>query len=439
MNQSEWIELIIALVCAVIASILAAVEMACTVTTRGKAERLVEDKAPGAERIMLIAEDPAPTINSVMFARMAFEITSITMVAMVAFSYFNADWVRVLTTVGIMLAVSFILWGVAPRTLGRQHPARILRVFGGLASILTTVLSPIAKLMILVGNALTPGKGFADGPFTTEAELLDLVQAAEDNELIEARDSQMIHSVFELGDTLVKEVMVPRTDMVFIKADKTLRQLLSLALRSGFSRIPVVGEGMDDIVGVAYFKDASRRIYDFPDAERGETVADIMRPASFCPDSKPAGELLKEMQRTRSHLVLIVDEFGGTAGLVTIEDILEEIVGEIVDEYDTEVERVVELGPGHYRVSSRLPVDDMGELFGLKLDDEDVETVWGLMAKQLNLVPIPGSRTEYQGIEMVADRAVGRRHQIGSVIVRLLPDEETEPAEQQEEAGPEDA
>lgn len=431
-SQSEWIELGVALLCAVFASILAAIEMAAAVTTKGRAERLVEEEVPGSERMLLIAQDPAPTINSIMFARMALEITSITIVAMVAFSYFDTDWVRVLITVGIMLFISFILWGVAPRTLGRQHPVRVLQTFGPLTSVLTTILSPVAQLMILIGNALTPGKGFADGPFTTEAELLDMVSAAEASALIEAGESRMIHSVFELGDTLVKEVMVPRTDMVFIKRDKTLRQLLSLALRSGFSRIPVVGEGLDDILGIAYLKDVTKRIYDYPDAERGETVEEIMRPAVFCPDSKSAAELLKEMQRTRSHLVVVVDEFGGTSGLATIEDILEEIVGEIVDEYDTEVDRVEKIGEDHYRVSSRLPLDEMGDLFGLKLDDEDVETVWGLMAKELNLVPIPGSRTVYQGIEMIADRAVGRRHQIGTVLVRLLPEDELHERDQED-------
>lgn len=433
LSQSEWVELAVALLCALVASILAAVETACAVTTKGRAERLVEDEVPGSERILLIAQDPAPTINSVMFARMACEITSITLVAHLAYRYFEADWTGVLVAVSIMLAVSFILWGVAPRTLGRQHPTRTLRRFGGLASLLTTLLGPIATLMILIGNALTPGRGYVDGPFATDADLLDMVSAAEERDLIEAGESKMIHSVFELGDTLVKEVMVPRTDMVFIKHDKSLRQLLSLALRSGYSRIPVVGEGLDDLLGIVYLKDVTKRIFDYPDAERGETVEQLMRPAAFCPDSKPVSELLKEMQRDRNHIVVVVDEFGGTSGLATIEDILEEIVGEIVDEYDHEVAAVEDLGDGSFRVSSRLPIDELGELFGLKLDDEDVETVWGLMAKHLNLVPIPGSRTIHEGIEMIAERTVGRRHQVGTVLVRQLSEDELAEDPSQEE------
>ena len=432
MTQSEWIELSIALACALAASVLAAVETALGVTTKARAERMVEQGDRGAQRIKLIAEDPAPSINAVMFTRMALEVTAIVVASLVVFTQFPLDWQRALVTIGVMLAVSFILWGVAPRTLGRQNPERTMRMFAPLVSGLTTIFGPIAQLMILLGNALTPGRGYADGPFATEAELRDLVDIAEKQELIEAGESKMIHSVFELGDTLVKEVMVPRTDVVFVTGDTTLRQLLSLALRSGFSRIPVVGTDLDDILGVVYLKDVSKRVYDFPDAERHETVSELMRPATFCPDSKPVSDLLRDMQLSHSHLVLVVDEFGGTAGLATIEDILEEIVGEIVDEYDQDAPTVADLGEGRFRVSSRLPVDELGALFGVDLDDDDVETVGGLMAKQLNVVPIPGARTVVGDIELVADRAVGRRHQIGTVLARRLTEEDLTPTESPE-------
>ena len=252
---------------------------------------------------------------------------------------------------------------------------------------LTTVLGPLPRLLIMIGNALTPGKGFVDGPFSTEAELRELVDLAETSAVIESGERRMIHSVFDLGNTIVREVMVPRTDMVFIEEHKTLRQAVSLALRSGFSRIPVIRDGLDDVIGMLYLKDVIKRVYDAPDAQSKERVGSMMRKPSWCPDSKPVDELLQEMQLKRVHLVVVVDEFGGTAGMATIEDILEEIVGEITDEYDEENSDVAELGEGRYRVSSRLPLDELGDLFGLELDDEDVETVGGLMAKQLNKVP----------------------------------------------------
>ena len=439
MTPSEWTTLAVALVCAIIASLLAAIETALSVISRGRAERMVDEGIPGAGRIREMAQDPAPSINAVMFTRMLLEISTIVLVALVVFDNVPGLWGRVGITVGVMLLVSFIFWGVAPRTIGRQKPESVMRAFALLVSVLTTVLGPVAALMVLLGNALTPGRGFADGPFASEAELREYVDLAEANDLIEARESKMIHSVFELGDTLVKEVMVPRPDMVYIPADRTLRQLLSLSLRSGFSRIPVVGEGgIDDVLGVVYMKDVSKRIYDFPDAERTEMVGEHMRPATFVPDSKPAGELLRDMQLRHSHLVIVIDEFGGTAGLCTMEDVVEEIVGEIVDEYDEEIPNVVELGEGRYRVSSRLPLDELGDLFHLEWDDEDVETVGGLMAKLLNVVPIPGSKVIFDGIEMVADRAVGRRHQVGTVLVRQLTAEELQPAHPEGDAEDDD-
>jgi CBS domain containing-hemolysin-like protein len=228
----------------------------------------------------------------------------------------------------------------------------------------------------------------------------------------------MIHSVFELGDTIVREVMVPRTDMVYIEKHKKLRQLTSLALRSGFSRIPVIGESLDDIVGVVYLKDVMRRVYDNAQAESTERVESVMRRCMYVPDSKPADELLREMQAARMHIAIVVDEYGGTAGLVAIEDILEEIVGEITDEYDEDPDSVQELSDGAYRVSSRLPIDELGELFGVPLDDDDVDTVGGLMAKLLGKVPIPGAEVEIEGLSLTAERPSGRRNQVGTVLVR---------------------
>ncbi len=434
MTQSDWIELAVAFGCALVASVLAAVETSLSVISRARAERMVDDGLPGAERVLLIAQDPAPSINAVMVTRMAFQTSAIVFAAAVVFDAFAEQWARIGATVAIMLVVSFILWGVAPHTLGRQHPERTMRAFAPLVNLLTTVLGPLAQLMVLLGNALTPGKGFADGPFASEAELRDLVDIAEAADVIEAGESRMIHSVFELGDTLVKEVMVPRTDMVFVKSDRTLRQLLSLALRSGFSRIPVVGEGgIDDVLGVVYLKDVTKRVYDYPDAERAETVAALMRVPSFVPDSKPVTELLRDMQLSHSHLVIVIDEFGGTAGLATMEDIVEEIVGEIVDEYDHEIPAVEPLPDGGYRVSARLPLDELGDLFERDWDDEDVETVGGLMAKLLDVVPIPGSQVIHDGIEMVADRAVGRRHQVGTVLVRHAPENSTDDTQAERE------
>jgi magnesium and cobalt exporter, CNNM family len=426
MTQGQWLQLAIAFVLTIFAGLIAAAEAALSSFSTARANRLVDEERPGAPRVRRIVDDPPRYLNTALFLRSMIEISAIILVANVIFAHIHSTWQAGAVTAGIMIIVSYIAWGVAPRTLGRQHADRVACASAGPIVAITTVLGPFPRLLIMIGNALTPGKGFSDGPFATEAELRELVDLAEASEVIESGERKMIHSVFDLGDTIAREVMVPRTDMVFIEEYKTLRQAVSLALRSGFSRIPVIRDGIDDVVGVLYLKDVIKRIYDKPDAQSTERAGSMMRKPVFCPDSKPVDELLQEMQAKRVHLAIVVDEFGGTAGMVTIEDILEEIVGEIADEYDEENTDITQLGEDRYRVSSRLPVDELGELFGLKLTDEDVETVGGLMAKQLNKVPIAGSVVKYDGLELVAERSTGRRNQIGTVIATKISSAESE-------------
>jgi CBS domain containing-hemolysin-like protein len=326
-------------------------------------------------------------------------------------------WWAVAATILVMVTVSFVVIGVASRTVGRQHSERVALMSSGILIAFTKVLGPIAQLLILVGNAITPGRGFSEGPFASEAELRELVDLAESSNVIESGERAMIHSVFELGDTLVREVMVPRTDVVFIERHKTLRQAMSLALRSGYSRIPVVGENLDDIVGFAYLKDVTKRVFDRHEAESTERIESVMRPVLYVPDSKPVDELLREMQAKRKHVAVVVDEYGGTAGLVTIEDVLEEIVGEITDEYDEAQVDVEQLAGGASRVSSRYPVDDLEEICGVAIEDDDVDTVGGLMAKYLGRVPIPGSVIEAHGLRFEAEAPSGRRNRIGTVLI----------------------
>ena len=420
MTSNDWFLLAIAFVLVVCAGLLAAAEAAMSSFSKVRADRLVADGTPGAVRLRKMLDDPPRYLNTALFLRSMIEISAIVLVAKVVFTHIDATWLAGAITAGTMIIISYVFWGVAPRTLGRQHANRVACAAAGPLVAITTVLGPFPRLLILIGNAVTPGKGFVDGPFATEAELRELVDLAEASAVIESGERRMIHSVFDLGNTIVREVMVPRTDMVYIEEYKTLRQAVSLALRSGFSRIPVIRDGLDDIVGVLYLKDVIKRVYDSPDAQTTERVGSMMREPVWCPDSKPIDELLQEMQAKRVHMVIVGDEFGGTAGIATIEDILEEIVGEISDEHDEETVDITQLGEGRYRVSSRLPVDELGELFGLKLDDEDVETVGGLMAKQLNRVPIAGSVVKIAGLELVAERSTGRRNRIGTVIANRI-------------------
>jgi CBS domain containing-hemolysin-like protein len=301
--------------------------------------------------------------------------------------------------------------------LGRQHEGRLAAAAAGILYPVVRVLGPLPRVLLAVGSALTPGRGSRDGAGASEEELRGLVDLLEQRRVIEPGESAMMQSVFELGETIAREVMVPRTDMVFVERGKTVRQALSLALRSGFSRIPVVGENEDDVIGIAYLKDLVEHTEKNRDTESAEKVESVMRPATFVPESKPVDALLRDMQAKQIHLAIVIDEYGGTAGLVTIEDILEEIVGEITDEYDQEQPTVDWLGPGRARVTARLPVTDLEELFGVSIDAEDVETVGGLLAYALGRVPIAGSVATVSGLTLTAESLAGRRNRIGTVTV----------------------
>lgn len=427
--------LVSAVVLVVLAGLFAMAEAAIATFSRSRADELVERRRRGAERLRRLLDDAAPALNTALLARMAAEITAVVLVAVVCENHFSARWQTFLVAAGTMVVVSFVAIGVAPRTLGRQHAEGVALAMAGPLLTLTRVLGPVPKLLIMLGNALTPGRGFREGPFATEAELREMVDLAEAGRIIESGEREMIHSVFELGDTVVREVMVPRTDVLFIEATKTLRQFQSLALRSGFSRIPVVGPGgLDDVVGIAYLKDVDRRLFDNRDAESVERVGSVARPAFFVPDSKPADDLLREMQAQRIHVAVVVDEYGGTAGLVTIEDILEEIVGEITDEYDADGDTVEVVDEVTRRVSARLHIDELGELFGLELSDDDVDTVGGLMAKQLGRVPIPGAEVSVAGLHLVAEGPAGRRNRVGRVLVSREGTDDTTSRHEEEHA-----
>ncbi|MDR2930199.1 MAG: hemolysin family protein [Propionibacteriaceae bacterium] len=402
----------------------AAVHEAFSGLTKGRARALVDEHARRAATLADIAADPAPTVSTAQFLRLICEVGFVVvLVQWLGSTHPDQTWPVVVAGV-VAVVVLFIVVSVGARTVGRQRTVGVATATCSVMKLIVTVLFFIPQLMIWLGNAITPGRGFPDGPFASEDELREYVGMAEASNQIEADERRMIYSVFDLGDTLVREVMVPRTDVVFIEDGKTLRQALSLALRSGFSRIPVTGQGgLDDIVGIVYLKDIVKRVYDKPDAQSSEVVSSLLRSVTWCPDSKPADDLLREMQAAHTHMAVVVDEFGGTAGVVTIEDLLEEIVGEIQDEYDQEANPAIEVSDGVYRVSSRLSLADLGDLFGLELDDEDVDSVGGIIAKQLNRVPIPGSTLVWEGLEFTADQYAGRRHQISTVLVRRVVDE----------------
>ena len=428
---TDLLLVVIAVVLVVVAALLVMAETAIGRVSRGRVEDLEREGVRGSARLLDIVADRPRYVNVLLFLSTVASVTAIALVSYVGIATLQEVrgwpvWLALLVVVALMVIVNYVVLGVAARTLGRQHADRIALRSAGTASLLAGVLGPLATLLIILGNALTPGRGYREGPFATQAELRELVDFAEAEDLIEDDERQMIHSVFELGDTFAREVMVPRTEMIYIERHKTLRQALSLGLRSGFSRIPVIGENSDDVIGIVYLKDIVRRVFDRRDAEQTETVESLMRPAFMVPDSKQVDELLKDMQAARTHMAIVVDEYGGTAGIVTIEDVLEEIVGEIDDEYDTAAPEVAKLENGSVRVSARMHVDDFADLIDVDVESEDegIDTVLGLMGKRLGRVPIPGATIDVDGWRLTAEQGMGRRNRIGSVLaVRVEPAE----------------
>jgi len=413
-----------ALLSVAVAFLLTAAEAAIWRMSRVRAHELLEERRPGAKSLARIVGDSAAYLSVTAFLRVVAEATTAVLITLGAVDLVDGFWKPLLIAIGVMALVSFVVVGVSPRTLGRQNADAVALVASPVIVGLRTFLGPVARVLVALGNAVTPGRGYRDGPFQSESELRDLVDLAGESAVIEAGEREMIHSVFELGDTVAREVMVPRTDMVTIDGEKSLRSAMSLFLRSGFSRIPVVGDGSDDILGLLYFKDVVRRVNADPDAGSLPVTAQ-MRPMHYVPESKPVDDLLREMQRDQSHFAVVVDEYGGTAGLVTIEDIIEEIVGEIADEYDREAPGVEDLGDGTVRVPATMDIDDLADLFEVEIEEDEVDTVGGLIGKCIGRVPIVGSRAEVAGLALTAERMAGRRHRIASVIVeRLHPEPE---------------
>ena len=417
----SFTELLLILFLLFFAGFLAGTESALSNLSRVFIENQSAAKSKGSRALVKFSHDPSRFLNVVLLVRKTAEFGAAALVAQIALNQLRNQREALALTVLIMVVASYVLVGVGPRTLGKQHPERWALPGAFIAVLLARVLSPVTRLLIGIGNAITPGKGFKQGPFSTEAEFRDLVDQARERGFVEEDEHEMIHSVFELGDTLVREVMVPRTEMVFIERDKTLRQALSLALRSGYSRIPVIGEDLDDIIGIAYIKDLAKRSHDHREAEQSERVEELMRPANFVPENKMADELLKEMQSEQIHLAIVVDEYGGTAGLITIEDILEEIVGEISDEFDDdEDEQLERLSKNKYRARARIHLEDLENELDITFADEDkeaVDTLGGLLGKHIGQVPIPGSEITIGTWRFIAERPIGRRKRVGTVLI----------------------
>jgi CBS domain containing-hemolysin-like protein len=424
--MTEALLLVAALLLVVFGGLMAASEAALGVTSRAD---LLELGASGrnARALQRVADDPSAHVTAVGFIRVLAETTAAVLVTAAFVLLFDNIWLAVAAAAILMTGISFVAVGASPRSVGRQHARGLLRGGAALIRGMRILLGPLAHGLVSVSNRVTPGLSQSTS-FASEEQLLSIIDEAAENELIEQDDRELIHSVFDFTDRYVREVMVPRTDMVTVDATATSREALALFLEKGVSRVPLADDEADDVVGMLYLKDLVQFGFRDEAGWRDAPIRRIARPAVFVPESMKAETLLQQMKRDAVHVCLAVDEYGGISGLVTLEDLIEELVGEISDEYDAPSTEVVALDDGRYRVNARLGLDEVGDLFGLELDDEDVDSIGGLLGKALGRIPQPGATAEHSGLVMTGGASRGRNRGIATVIVERAetPDDDSD-------------
>ncbi|WP_154794675.1 hemolysin family protein [Occultella kanbiaonis] len=408
-----------------LAALLSAGEAAAGRITRAAAHEAEQSGARGAARVVRIAENHGGVIRAATFTRVLAEMTAAVCLTLILAGVLRQWWLVLLCSVVASAVLMVIVVGISPRTIGRRDPVRVLAWVGPLLLGLETIYAPLVRLTDSLSTRA--GRTTLEEREADEDDLRDMVDRVSESHQIDDDEREMLHSVFELGRTMVREVMVPRTDMVTVASGTPLQKAITLFVRSGYSRVPVVGESVDDLLGVLYLKDALRYLTKKP--ERATAPVDrIMREAVFVPETKPVDDLLDEMRDAVVHIAIVFDEYGGIAGLITIEDILEELVGELVDEHDASEMEVVDEGNGVFVVPARLPLDELGDLFDLDVTDDEVDTVGGLLAKALGKVPIAGARAVTHGVQIRALDATGRRKQITTLRVRAAEPDPSEPS-----------
>jgi putative hemolysin len=413
-RSSDWLSLALVIVAIIGCGFFAGSEIAITRMNRVRALRLQEEGRRSANALVRIVENPAPYLNVILFLTLLFTIGGTTIATAFAVRHFHNAGEIVATIV--MTLVLFVFAEVTPKTFAIQRTDRVALFVATPIAFLGRVLGPFANALLKLANVLMPGKGLKEGPYITEQELLASAAVASQEGEIEEEEKELIHSIFEFGDTIVREVMVPRPDVIAIEDTATLHDVQALVLEHGYSRIPVFHEDLDDVVGVVFAKDVLKAMHQ-GDGDR--PLTQICRPAHVVPESKKVADLLREMQKETFHQAIVIDEYGSVTGIVALEDLLEELVGEITDEYDTEEPDVVEVADGIYRVSGKTSIDDVNELLGTALPDEEWDTVAGLVLDLFGRIPDEGEEMEFQGLRFRAEVVQGRR--VATVVITREP------------------
>ncbi len=423
MSDGDWLEFVLIVVLIGFVAVLGASEVAITRVNRVRAYRFVEEGRRGAGSLLRIAENPAPYLNVVLLLTLLSTIGGTTMATTLAVRSLGGpgEWVATI----VMTVLLFVFADVTPKTFAIMQTDRVALRLAPLIVTLRRLVGPVATALVRFANVVMPGKGLPQGPFITEAEIRQLAEVASEEEQIEEGEVQLIHSIFEFGDTIVREVMVPRPDIVAIEADRPLRDVQALVLQHGYSRLPVYDDDLDNVVGFIYAKDVLKALHQ---GKQDMPLREVCRPAHFVPESKKAADLLREMQREKFHVALVTDEYGSVVGLVTLEDLLEELVGEIEDEFDRAEPDIAQVAENVYRVDGKVAIDEVNDLFDVELPDEEWDTVGGLMLGLLGSIPKEGEEVSFQGLVFKAERVDGRR--ISKVLItRREPEQQPQAAE----------
>jgi CBS domain containing-hemolysin-like protein len=420
--MSDVFNILVIVVLVLLAGFLAMAGASVSRLNRVKAHHMAQKNGTkNAGRLERIVEDPAPFMNVLVLLTVLSYISATALAS--AFALRTFDTAPGVVAVLVMTIVIFVFAEIAPRNYAVQHPERAALFSATPVYLLGKLLNPLGRVLILVSNAvmvIVPGRALPKGPFVTEEEIRHLVDVAEEEEEIEDEERELIHSIFEFGDTVVREVMVPRPDMAALPASASVREALEMISKHGFSRIPTYEGDVDNIVGIVYAKDLLKKI---DGLKRDAKLSSLGRAPNFVPEQKRVLELLREMQAQRVHIGVVVDEYGGTAGLVTIEDLLEEIVGEIADEYDRDEQLVEPVDSDRVRVDARVPIDEVNELLDVLLPDDEWDTIGGLVFGLTGRVPRPGEKLRYDSVEFVTERVTGRR--IQKVLITKIPEPES--------------
>jgi CBS domain containing-hemolysin-like protein len=399
-----------------VGGLLAAADAALGVLSRADLIDLAGRHVRVKTSLLALSNDLGHSVNALNFMRVVSETAAAVLITLAFASLFPQWWLVLVCSAFVMTAASFVLVGSSPRSVGRAHARGIIVFAAPLLRFIRVLLGPVADLLVALGNRVTPGRPSAIS-FSSEEQLLSMVDEAAELDVLEEDDRELIHSIFEFSDTVVREVMIPRTEMITVDDDATVGAAMGQFLSTGVSRMPVTGKDADEVFGILYLRDVARLNHEKPADAATKTVKQLARPALFVPESKKADDTLRQMQLESNHLAMVVDEYGGIAGLVTLEDLIEELVGDISDEYDRDVAEVTELSDGRYRVSARLPTDELGDLFGIELDDDDVDSVGGLLTKAIGRLPVAGSAATVSGLVLTAERTEGRRKHLTTVLV----------------------